>query len=247
MSYEVGVLDVLRDFGINFTEEPSCRSRGSINFSPRAVMAHHTGADTDVTAMLRDGRPGLGGPLCNFELRRHGRVHCIALGRANHAGAGDFRGLSGNSYFWGIEASSAGKTWTDAQREMYPLLSAALCAYSGVDESWVGAHKEYAGYRGKWDPGNWDMHWHRERTRYCLLHRSKPEPELEEEDMPTLYVHPDGHTYMLHGSRLSHIPYEDAKVWEELSKRFGPPMRATKGLLMNLAGRDGNPGGVWIP
>lgn len=205
MSYEVGVLDALRDFGINFTEEPGCRTRGSINFSPRAVMPHHTGADKDVTAMLRDGRPGLGGPLCNFELRRLGHVHCIALGRANHAGAGDFRGLSGNTYFWGIEASSAGKTWTDPQREMYPLLSAALCAYSGVDESWVGAHKEYAGYRGKWDPGAWDMHWHRERTGYCLRHRSKSEPEQEETEVILVRSKQKGTTLLVGGGRPASI------------------------------------------
>lgn len=168
MAYQTGVLDALRDFGIRFTEEPGCRTRGSINFAPRGVMIHHTGVNSDITAMLRDGRPGLTGPLCNIELRRHGHVHVIALGRANHAGAGSFRGLSGNSVFWGIEPSSDGKTWTDAQRHMYPLLTAALCRYSNIDPSMVPGHKEYAGYRGKWDPGAWDMNWHRSQTGLFL-------------------------------------------------------------------------------
>lgn len=176
MAYHTGVLDTLRDFGINFTEEPGCRTRGSINFSPRGPMAHHTGADRDITWMLRDGRPGLSGPLCNFELRRHGHVHVVALGRANHAGRGSYRGVSGNSAWWGIEATSAGKLWTPGQRDMYPLLAAALCAYCRTDESWLCGHKEYAGFRGKWDPGNWDMGWHRNQTGFSLRHRRPPPP-----------------------------------------------------------------------
>lgn len=185
MSYEVGALDALRDFGIHFTEEPGCRTRGSINFSPRGVAIHHTGTNSDITAVLRDGRAGLSGPLCNIELRRNGHVHVIALGRANHAGAGDYRGLSGNSLCWGIEPSSDGKTWTDAQRHMYPLVTAALCRYSRIDEGWVFGHKEYAGYRGKWDPGAWDMNWHRSRTGLLLRGGPTPAPTptpIEEDD-----------------------------------------------------------------
>ncbi len=187
MAYQVEALDALRDFGINFSEEPGCRTRGSVNFGPRGVMDHHTGVNTDVTSMLRDGRGDLDGPLCNFELRRQGHVRAIALGRANHAGAGDYRGLSGNSVWWGIEASSDGKSWTPAQREMYPILNAALLAYCGRDESWVAGHKEYAGYRGKWDPGAWDMNEMRHSTG-LVLRGARPGQLAEEDDMYAIAI-----------------------------------------------------------
>lgn len=185
MPYITGIPDYIRDFNLSMTIEPGAYTRGSINFNPFAPMAHHTGAANDITRMLRDGRPGLSGPLCNVELRKNGHCHVIACGRANHAGAGSWRGLSGNSRFIGIEATSNGTYWTPIQREIYPILCAALAKGLHRDASWICDHKAYAGYRGKWDLGNWDMNSMRHHAAIALENHKHGKVE---EDMAGAYA-----------------------------------------------------------
>lgn len=68
------------------------RSNGNPWGDLTMLVMHHTGDDLPdaVSAkMLRDGRPGLGGPLCQFAPQDDGVLRVIALGPANHAGGGD--------------------------------------------------------------------------------------------------------------------------------------------------------------
>lgn len=154
MGYQLWFPQVIVDAGLRLSTEPGWEKRGSVNFAPKCVVAHHTGVIPDVTRLLRDGHSNLSGPLCNIELRRSGECRVIAAGRANHAGIGGFRGLAGNSMALGIEASSDGKSWTDEQRRVYPILCAALAKGIGVGPEWIIRHKDWAPTR-KWDAGSW--------------------------------------------------------------------------------------------
>lgn len=156
MGYQLWIPDALRRFHLKVELEPGWETRGSVNFSPQGVIAHHTGSNGDIRSTLRDGRKDLKGPLCNVNFRRDGSCRVIAAGRANHAGKGGYRDLSHNGQVFGIEADSDGQSWTQAQRELYPTVVAALLSGIGRDESWCCGHKEWAPKR-KPDPGGWSM------------------------------------------------------------------------------------------
>lgn len=130
------------------------------------TMCHHTagpdpypGASNDFPSIgiVRNGRPGLPGPLAQYGLGWNGTVYIVSDGLAYHAGEGSWRGVSGNSRFLGIEAEDAGDgDWTPAQLDAYPRLAAAIQDYLGQDAGWVCAHREYAPRR-KIDPAGIDM------------------------------------------------------------------------------------------
>lgn len=68
-------------------------SRGwSVDDGITGCMDHHTassGSDAVNLRVVRDGRAGLRGPLCNFGVPDTGIIDIVAVGAANHAGGGD--------------------------------------------------------------------------------------------------------------------------------------------------------------
>ena len=155
--------DACRKSGLKVTEVAGWRTRGHGPMAAvRGIICHHTaGARTGnypSLRVVRDGRPGLDGPLAQLGLARDGSVLVIAAGKAWHAGAGSWSGLTGNSDCIGIEAESVGdgKDWTAAQRDAYPRLCRALAQHYGVPASRVIAHREWAPSR-KIDPAGIDM------------------------------------------------------------------------------------------
>ncbi|MGN7703528.1 N-acetylmuramoyl-L-alanine amidase [Cellulosimicrobium sp. 22601] len=136
-------------------------ARGSADFDPQGAVCHWTAGartgDRPSLKVVRDGRPKLPGPLANVFLARSGVAVVVAAGRANHAGEGGWRGLTGNRSVWGTEAESAGDgDWTDAQRWAYPRINAAYCDLSGFGPDMVCGHNEWAPDR-KIDIRDWDM------------------------------------------------------------------------------------------
>jgi hypothetical protein len=158
--------DALRAGGCRVDEGivPDWKRRGHTDggFSPIGVLGHHTagpaGGDYPSLGTVRDGRPGLPGPLANLGLTRSGVWFPVAAGRAWHAGAGSCRwvpGNDGNGHLIGIEAESSGRgDWTPAQLEAYPRGVAALLRDLGVGADRFIAHKEWAPGR-KTDPAGW--------------------------------------------------------------------------------------------
>lgn len=175
MPYQTkGLVDKLKRFGLKVELVPGWETRGSASFNPKGVVAHHTagpaGGIRPSLSVVTKGRPNLNGPLCNFYLDRNGVVVVVAAGRANHAGAGGYRGLVGNSSVWGIEAESTGilpAPWTDAQLDAYPRLIAAILSYSGRDATWVTNHKIWAPTR-KVDCVSLSNEWFQDRVRQIL-------------------------------------------------------------------------------
>lgn len=114
-------------------------------FSPRALIAHHTAAPVDVDRILRDGRPDLPGPLCNWALHRDGSWWAVASGRANHAGVG----VLPSSEAYGVECTGpipTGAEGPDAfpMYEQYVIGVACICEVEGWDARVVYGHKETA-------------------------------------------------------------------------------------------------------
>lgn len=152
--------------GYPVTEVPGWQHRGH---GPMAsfiygTVCHHTagpepatGSDYPSLRVVRDGRPGLPGPLAHVGLGYSGRIYVIAAGLAYHAGAGSWRKAKGNSQMVGIEAEDSGDgDWTREQLDCYPRLVAAIQDYLNQGADWVCGHKEWAPHR-KIDPAGIDM------------------------------------------------------------------------------------------
>lgn len=156
------IADKCREWGLEVVEVDGWKSRGGATFNPRGVVCHHTAGpssgDMPTLRILINGRSDLPGPLCNVGLSRSGKVYVIAAGRANHAGRGGWKGLSGNSSVLGIEAENDGRQpWPAQQLEAYHTLCAALLSGIGeVDADMVCGHKEWAPGR-KPDPHSLNM------------------------------------------------------------------------------------------
>ena len=176
---------VLRDAGLQVVEVPGWESRGG-NFAPKGVMIHHTATgpswSTDrLTGLLVKGRVDLRGPLCNLQLDRDGTFRVIAAGRANHAGAGSWPGITqGNTQTIGIEAANDGRgeSWPAAQREAMALGSAALLRHLRASEAMLVGHKEWAPKR-KIDPAGIDMDLLRKVVRGAI--HGNPRPTVVQE------------------------------------------------------------------
>lgn len=166
------IADVLRDAGLTVIEAPGWKLRGKAPFSPQAVVIHHTAGARDGDApslnVCIKGRADLPGPLCHVLLSRSGVCHVIAAGIANHAGAGSWRGLKGNSTVLGIEAENTGRgeKWTTKQTVAFEMCAAALLRHLGKDEGWVCGHKEWT--PRKIDPAGLDMDTFRAAVRLIL-------------------------------------------------------------------------------
>ncbi|MGP9490603.1 N-acetylmuramoyl-L-alanine amidase [Glutamicibacter sp. 287] len=181
--------------GLQVEYVPGWSTRGSSSFHPKGVMDHWTagpkGSETRPSLnVVTYGRPGLPGPLCNVYLDRRGVAVVVAAGRANHAGYGSWKGRTGNTYFFGIEAEAANASdWTDEMRDSYPLVNAALLdAINEDDASWCVGHSEYALPRGrKIDINGYTMDDMREQTQTVLCGGKvtpKPAPKPDAKPKP---------------------------------------------------------------
>lgn len=154
--------DRLRAAGLTVVETDGWRERGSAGFEPRGVVVHHTASnrttgDAPSLNICIKGRPDLPGPLCQVLIGRSGRCYLIASGRANHAGSGGWRGLSGNSSVLGIEAENDGRGEPWSADLMRAFLCATAVCLGGIDQdaSWCCGHKEWTSR--KIDPAGINM------------------------------------------------------------------------------------------
>lgn len=183
--------DACRDSGLTVIEVPGWRTR-TARLHPdgmtavRGIMWHHTATprtakgDYPSLTVVRDGRPGVSGPLANLGLGRSGAVLVVAAGRANHAGTGAWPGLVGGSDTIGIEAESdgSGKDWTREQLDAMPRLTWALARRYHIPPGRVIAHREWAPQR-KIDPAGIDM-----STLRAAVSRPAPPHPLEDDMTP---------------------------------------------------------------
>lgn len=152
MPRDLGIADRLRAAGLHVVEVDGWRDRGSATFTPQGSVDHHTagGATGDVPSLgiCINGRADLPGPLCNVLVARSNACYVVAAGRANHAGAGGWRGLAGNSRVWGVERENVGtpaEPWRPDQTATAAKVHAALVRGAATpDPALVCEHKEWA-------------------------------------------------------------------------------------------------------
>lgn len=235
--YLTGLADVVRAAGLEVTEVPGWLEHGRGPFAGlETIVCHHTAGpsaaadprDFPSFGIVRNGRPGLQGPLSNLGLGRSGRVYVFAAGKANHAGRVTLAKYA-NAYAIGIEAENngTGETWPTVQRTAYARLCAALVdgAASGklvpgkrfpLTPDDVRAHREVCDPPGrKIDPAGIIMNPFREAVRRSLVDlrasRDAPRPK------------PAGPAFRL------------GRVLEERSPRMrGDDVRAVQRRLMAL-------------
>jgi hypothetical protein len=181
---------VLRDAGLEVLEHGGWQNRGHGDMGKvQGVLCHHTcgplhGDLPDINVLV-DGRPDLGGPLCNLGLGRSGKFYMIAAGKGWHAGRGNWQGVTdGNSHLIGIEAENTGETkgpraepWPDVQMNAYRRGCAAILAHVGAGAIMVAGHKEYALPKGRKDDPSFDMVTFR-REVAVLLGAAAPAKEI---------------------------------------------------------------------
>jgi hypothetical protein len=194
--------DVLRSQGLKVALVPGWENRGRGEMGDvLGVLCHHTvGARQGNMPSLRvltDGRAAsagvaaLAGPLSQLGLGRDGTYYVVAAGRANHAGAGTWQGISsGNTHFIGIEAENAGgsEAWPDVQMDAYRHGVAAILRFIGRGPEFCAAHKEYAPVRKPNDP-QFDMDAFRADVGSILSGSTAPLapiPNVDAQARPTL-------------------------------------------------------------
>ena len=155
--------DVLRKANLRVVETDGWQDRGKEFKEILGVVAHHTGSGTEngLVNMIINGRSDLPGPLSQLFLGRDGTYHVIAAGKSNHAGKGNWQGVTeGNSHFIGIEAhndGTGGDPWPTNQMDAYIRGVAAILQHLDRDSVWVCGHKEYALPRGRKVDPTFDM------------------------------------------------------------------------------------------
>jgi hypothetical protein len=176
--------DVLRAVGLKVAETNGWRSRGHGDFGPAlGVLCHHTAGplagNMPSLQTLINGRGGskpLSGPIANLGLGRDGTFYIVAAGRAYHAGAGNWAGVTtGNSRLIGIEAENTGYAtgpladpWPSVQLDAYVQGTAALLKYAGQSADMCVGHREYALPHGRKNDPDFDMAAFRARVASAL-------------------------------------------------------------------------------
>lgn len=155
--------DVLRAEGLVVIEEPGWRGRGNALTGVTGVIGHHTasaqGKNCPSVRTVTFGRPDLPGPLCQVLGCRAGHVHVIADGKANHAGAGSWPGIGGNTNVLGFEFENdgVGEPWPTIQMNTYVRAVTAVFRELRLPPERFCTHYEWALPKGrKIDPrGPW--------------------------------------------------------------------------------------------
>jgi len=158
---------VLAASGLKVAVVDGWENRGRGDVGPSfGVICHHTAGprrgNMPSLDTLINGRPDLPGPLAQLGLGRDGTFYVIAAGRCNHAGSGNWQGLThGNSNFIGIEAENTGLPnelpWAFVQIDAYQRGVAAILTHIGQGVEFCAGHGEYALPRGRKSDPSLDM------------------------------------------------------------------------------------------
>ncbi len=160
MSYSLSWLPtVLLEADLKVAEVPGWEDRGRREIGNiNGVICHHTAGSKNGNmpslGIVRDGRRGLSGPLSQLCLGRDGTFYVVAAGHANHAGRGEWEGITGgNSHFIGIEAENTGLEndfpWPDVQMDAYRRGCAAILQHIDQQANMCCGHKEFAKPEGR--------------------------------------------------------------------------------------------------
>lgn len=229
MGAQLGLPDALRARGLTVEVVPGWETRSAGSFNPKGAICHWTAGPAKSTtrpslSICTKGRADLPGPLCNVYLDRNGVAVVVAAGRANHAGAGSWRGVTGNSSFFGTECEAAGPDdFTAAQRWAYPRVNAAYADLGGFGADMVAGHSEYATPKGrKQDINGYTMTNMRADTASVLAGQHPTSPlqetfmaglsDVEQRDLYNRIMGRDVQRYLTGGPDLNSFQVHDQPV-----------------------------------
>lgn len=191
--------EVLEDAGLRVAEQPGWRTRGHGDMDPpRGVMVHQTGApmigNAPSLGVVTEGREGLSGPLAQLCLGRDGTFYVVAAGRANHAGQGEWQGVSsGNASFIAIQvehfSGEAEEPWPEVQLQALSRGAAAILKRLKADSRMCCGHREYARPEGRVNDPELDMNAVRQAIAAVTAGEAPPPapiPTRDPYDRPTL-------------------------------------------------------------
>ncbi|WP_066374000.1 peptidoglycan recognition protein family protein [Herbidospora mongoliensis] len=246
MPWLTQLADVARRTGFEVVEEPGWRTRGHGEMYPiQGVVCHHTAGWNDLH-VVRDGRPGLDGPLSQFWLSRRAKIHVVAAGKSWQNAPSTSRHHQ-NSNSIGIEAENDGKTpWPADQLRAFKALSAELCNEFGLTASRVCGHKEVN--TSKVDPHSLNMHQFRVDVAHLMTNPANgvddmpPPKDLWQYELKVPYGDQENPTWQAgnilanHGTWLRKISgqLDAARIREE----------SQTAVIRELATALGNAGGV---
>lgn len=205
-------------------------TRGVATMRPEGVIAHHDAFRSTISAsaavaLMVNGRSDLPGPLCQIwidddadDTARKGDplVYVIASGRANHAGAGSWHGIAGNSKVIGIEArnNGRGESWSPAMRNVYYRTAAVCAAGIGVGSKMICGHKEWTSR--KIDPAGLDMNEFRRNATGFMRPSPSPIPPDQEETLMQYEIirAPNGrHAKIMNSAAYVYPQTDEGNAW----------------------------------
>lgn len=200
------------------------------------IVCHHTagpagGGDYPSLRVVRDGRPGLVGPLSQYGLGRNGTIYVIAAGLCWH-NAPSTSAMHTNSRSIGIEAENNGtQPWPAVQLLAYQRLCAELCKELGLPAGRVKAHREVN--TGKPDPHSVDMDSFRAQVaRLIAGGDDMPDPkDLWQHELPVPFGKPDNPEW-----QAGNILVNTAKWVYELREAIGDLEAKVDALKARLDG-----------
>lgn len=219
--------EVLIRAGLKVSEVVGWRERGHGGMGTlKGVMCHHTAGprlgNMPSLGVIVNGRSDLAGPLANLGLGRDGTFYVVAAGRAYHAGAGSYHGVTqGNSETIGVEAENTGlgEPWSEVQMEAYARGCAAIVQKIKADSIMVMGHKEYALPRGRKPDPSFDMPSFRRRVK-----------KIMDGDLPPVIVpvvDPHGRRTLRRGMAGEDVKTIQVSLRVSADGKFGPLTEAT--------------------
>ena len=219
MGRDNDIANRLREVGLRVVEVAGWQTAGSSSFYPGGSVNHHTaGGPNGATPSFNtciNGRPDLPGPLCNVYQSRESNgddvAYVISSGRANHAGEGGWKGLSGNSSVYGLEIEHTGVDPLPVHRQDIAALIHSVMWQGDVEM--VCQHREWTSRKIDAAEGV-DGDDFRQRVKDAR----KPPPPVkpnptQEDDMFTLFYVKDGTDtgtyYAMTPWNLEKISFED--------------------------------------
>jgi hypothetical protein len=142
----------LQQAGLRVVEVAGWRTRGEPTLDARGSVNHHTAGTSNGTIpslqTLINGKSGVPGPLCNVAQSREADgndiFYVIAAGKANHAGLGGWKGLTGNSSVYGLEIEHTGTVPLSEQRQRLAARCHAALIRGRATPAMVCQHFEWA-------------------------------------------------------------------------------------------------------
>lgn len=150
----------------------------------KTITLHHTATPRSFKRsteyptfnVVKNGRPGLPGPLAQLGLGRTGVVYVFAAGVANHAGKSRSSTMT-NSYAIGIEAEGAMEDWPKAQYDAYLKLVRALLDEFDLSESRALRHAETCSPPGRKSDASFNGDTFRKRLKLTKTGGRPPAPK----------------------------------------------------------------------